>query len=294
MQDRPTFSTRVLICNMDSDPISHSDAVFLSLLLPVRSKYQLANGLKPPEGANEKYREDYVFCLNQTLALNSEYILVVEDDAVALRGTFDIIDHIIRTKLEHRYHGFELTKNDKYSSTKTVIKLFSPQYHQRDFFTTKPKRIVINGLELLGIGIVGGTAIIISDFLLVAKFRRPFVLDKRFFVAAFICCALAALAISRPHLLEFRRISKHLYLMIEANDCCTQAVLYPRGAALELMSYLHAYGRHYPSIPLDGALDDFVRICGYRQFAVEPNLFSHIGKYSSRHHSKLTFLQHFV
>ncbi|XP_035692084.1 post-GPI attachment to proteins factor 4-like [Branchiostoma floridae] len=292
LQENPPFSTRVLICNVDPDPLSHSDAAFLSRFVPVQSKLQQENKQKTPASSNEheKLKEDYVFCLNQTLALNSEYILIMEDDALASHGTFDILDHVIRTKLQNKYHGFELMKRD---STKSIIKLFSPQYHQRDFFTTKPERIIINGLELLGFGIVGGTAIIVFHVLLVQKCKRPYVLDRRFFIAAVVCCVLAALAISRPHLLELRRISKHLYLMIEANDCCTQAILYPKGAALELMPYMQTSGRHDPA-PLDGVLDDFVRKRGYRQFAVEPNLFSHIGKYSSRHHSKLIFLQHFV
>ncbi|XP_066291453.1 post-GPI attachment to proteins factor 4-like [Branchiostoma lanceolatum] len=291
LQENTSFSTRVLICNVDSDPLSHSDAAFLSPFLSVRSKYQHANKPKPPDSSgHEKLKEDYTFCLNQTLALNSEYILIVEDDALALQGTFDIIDHIIRTKLEHKYHGFELMK---INSTKAVIKLFSPQYHQRDFFTTKPKRIIINALELLGVGVVGGTAIIVLHFILVQKCTSTFALDKRFFFAAVVCSVLAALAVSRPHLLELRRVSKHLYLMIEANDCCTQAILYPKAAAMELKSYIHTSRRHDPT-PLDGVLDEFVRERGYRQFAIEPNLFSHIGKYSSRHDSKLIYLQHFV
>ncbi|KAI8522027.1 hypothetical protein Bbelb_017810 [Branchiostoma belcheri] len=293
-QEKSSLRTRVLVCNVDSDPLSNSDAVFLSSIVPVVSKYQGANVPTKPMSLSrrlQKEKDDYVYCLNQTLALNSEYVLIIEDDALATPGTLDIIEHIIHTKLEKKYHGFELTET---SYTKTIIKLFSPQYIQRDFFTTKPKRIVINILELVGIGVVGASTISFVHFLIVQTCRKPYVFCNMFFVANFVCCVLVAVAISRPHRLELRRISKQLYLMIDANDCCTPAVLYPRAAAMELKAHLQT-DREHDRVPLDGVMDDFVRRRGYRQFAVEPNLFSHIGQHSSLHsNSRLKFLQNFV
>eukprot|EP00058_Branchiostoma_floridae_P010628 XP_002596116.1 hypothetical protein BRAFLDRAFT_202811 [Branchiostoma floridae] len=294
LREKPPFPTRLLVCNVDSDPLSNSDAVFLSPIVPVLSRYQHAD--VPIRGKTlssrlQKEKDDYVYCLNQTLALNAEYILIIEDDALATQGTLDIIEHIIITKLEKKYHGFDLKDNN---STKSIIKLFSPQYIQRDFFTTKPKRIIINILELVGIGIVGATTISLVHFILVKKCRNPYVFHNMFFVVNVICCILAALAISRPHRLELRRISKHLYVMIDANDCCTPAVLYPKSAAMELMSYMQTDMKH-GRMPLDGVMDEFVRERGYRQFAVEPNLFSHIGQHSTLHSdSKLKFLQNFI
>ncbi|XP_066273742.1 post-GPI attachment to proteins factor 4-like [Branchiostoma lanceolatum] len=281
-------STRILICNMDPEPSAHTDAVYLSSFFSMVSRY--GNGaVNVPNGKLEKEKQDYVYCLRKSLETNPRYVLVLQDDALAVPGSLQVLDYIIRNKVERTRRGWDFTPNNV---AKRFLKLYMPEYIQRDFHTVKPKRIAANLAELIGYGLLGGTLLRLLHIVLVEK-GQSWTLLSGFFFSSVVCCILAALVISRPHLLELRRISKYLYVMLDANDCCLPATLLPTAAAQELATFLEGVtcGGGYP---LDTAVDEFVRSKGYRQFAVEPNLFRHIGMYSTLHGGENTYLKHFV
>lgn len=43
----------------------------------------------------EKEKQDYVFCLEKSLALNVSHVLLVEDDAIPLQDLFPVIDLLV-------------------------------------------------------------------------------------------------------------------------------------------------------------------------------------------------------
>ncbi|XP_078659761.1 GPI-N-acetylgalactosamine transferase PGAP4-like [Branchiostoma floridae x Branchiostoma belcheri] len=293
LRENPPRETRLLVCDVDSNPTSNPDVAFLSSFVSVRSKYLKGKTAEPLALGNtfKKEREDYMYCLNQTLSFDPDFVLILEDDALATPGVLDTIDHIIRTKIENTYRGFEMEQNNY---TKTFFKLFTPTYMQNDFHTTKPKRIFVHVLDLVGTGIVGGTFLTFVHTIFFNKVpKRSYSTLYCFFVASVVCCILAALATSRVHLMEWRRISKHFYVMFEADNCCTPAILYRKDTAVDFLKYLQTT-RHNPS-PIDGDMNHLVVNHGYKRFAVEPNLFSHIGMYSSIHKKiNRNFLHGFV
>ncbi|XP_078618350.1 GPI-N-acetylgalactosamine transferase PGAP4-like [Branchiostoma floridae x Branchiostoma japonicum] len=281
-------STRILICNMDPEPSAHTDAVYLSEFFSVVSRYG-DDEVSAPHGKHEKEKQDYVYCLKKSLQTNPRYVLMLQDDALVVPGSLQVLDYVVRTKVERTRHGWDFTPNN---DTRKLLKLHTPEYIQRDFHTVKPKRIAANLAELVGYGLFGGTLLRLLHIILVEK-GQSWTLFSGFFFSSVVCCILAALAISRPHLLELRRISKYLYVMLDANDCCLPATLLPTAAARELVSFLEGETCG-PGYPLDTAVDDFVSSKGYQQFAVEPNLFRHIGMYSTLHGVENTYLKHFV
>eukprot|EP00058_Branchiostoma_floridae_P022463 XP_002607953.1 hypothetical protein BRAFLDRAFT_74902 [Branchiostoma floridae] len=278
LRENPSKKTPLVVCDVDPDPPYHSDAVFLSGIVPVRSKY-LNKTIAPPSEMTDifkKEKEDYMYCLKQTLSFKSEFILLLQDDALATPGALDILNHIIQTKIEKKYRGFELIDSN---FTKTFFKLFTPTYMQNDFHTTKPRRIFVHLLELVGMGIVGGTIITILHSSLRKVRSRSYATIYVFFLGSVVCCGLAAWAVSRVHLMEWRRISKYFYIMFQADGCCMPAILYSRDTAVNFLKYLES--TRNSSIPIDLEMDELVENHGYERFAVEPNLFSHIGMYSS-------------
>ncbi|XP_078689786.1 GPI-N-acetylgalactosamine transferase PGAP4-like [Branchiostoma floridae x Branchiostoma belcheri] len=280
-------STQIIICNMDPEPSAHTDAVYLSTFFSMVSRY--GNGVNVPNSKLEKEKQDYVYCLRKSLETDPQYVLLLQDDALVVPGSLHVLDYIIRTKVERTRHGWDFTTNN---DAKNFLKLYMPEYIQRDFHTVKPKRIAANLAELVGYGLLGGTLLRLLHIVLVEK-GQSWTLLSGFFFSSVVCCIIAALVVSRPHLLELRRISKYLYVMLDANDCCLPATLFPRAAAQDLVTFLEGVtcGRGYP---VDTAVDGFVKSKGYRQFAVEPNLFRHIGMYSTLHGGENTYLKHFV
>ncbi|XP_035670864.1 post-GPI attachment to proteins factor 4-like [Branchiostoma floridae] len=279
LRENPSNETRLVVCNVDSDPSSNVDAAFLSSFVPVHSRY-LERNVVSPLGLKERFkkeREDYIYCLEEALSFDPEFVLILEDDALAIPGVLDVIYHVIQTKIDKKYRGFELTENNY---TKTFFKLFTPTYMQNDFHTTKPKRIFVHIYELIGIGIIGGTIITFVHTLFFNKgLKRSYATIYGLFVAGVVCSILAALAVSRVHLMEWRRISKHFYVMFQADNCCTPAIMYRKDTAVDFLRYLQT--RRHDDSPIDGDMNGLVVSHGYRRFAVEPNLFSHIGMFSS-------------
>ncbi|XP_035671272.1 post-GPI attachment to proteins factor 4-like [Branchiostoma floridae] len=284
LQERLPDTIHVLICNVATNPSSHTDAAFLSKYVTVVSRYGKYGAAKPPGHLQDKEREDYIFCLNQSLSYNPRYVLLLEDDALVVPGAVDVLVYVV-DKIEDRRYRFE--------ASKTLAKLYSPLSLQRDFYTDKPSRIVRNLLELLSIGLFGGSLLRILYTLLCERNRENHRLLDGYFVASLICCVLAALAISRPHLLELRRISKQLYMVLEANDCCTQAILYHREVAKSIVSQFEK-GFVPDWYPIDAGLDYLAEKLGLAPVCVEPNLFTHIGMYSALHEGENVYLKDFA
>ncbi|NXY38913.1 TM246 protein, partial [Pomatorhinus ruficollis] len=134
-------SHRMLLCNVESDPSSHQDVRLLSSLFPMISRGR--TGENPDLSLNqfEKEKQDYVFCLEQSLLVyNPEYILLVEDDAVPEEEIFSVLQHLFSARFSKPYLRDAL-----------YFKLYHPERLQR-YFNPEPMRI----LEWLGLGMFLG------------------------------------------------------------------------------------------------------------------------------------------
>ena len=99
-------------------------------------------------------------------------------------------------------------------------------------------------------------------------------------LVAGIYLILLALAVGRQNLMGLRRISKHLHSFVPAPSCCPPANLYSYSGATAMLSSLAGKvsdnGR-----AKDVLLDEFLTECDCKAVYVEPNIFKHIGQYSS-------------
>ncbi|NXI27750.1 TM246 protein, partial [Sterrhoptilus dennistouni] len=234
-------SHRVLLCNVESDPSSHQDVRLLSGLFPMVSRGR--TGENPDLSLNqfEKEKQDYVFCLEQSLLVyNPEYILLVEDDAVPEEEIFSVLQHLFSARFSKPYLRDAL-----------YFKLYHPERLQR-YFNPEPMRI----LEWLGLGI----------WRLVAFFAR-------------YSMALSEL-VGRHYGLELRRLHPALYNVVPASECCTPAMLFPAASARRASGYLRGL-RCRQGFAKDTALYSLLRGKGENAFVVEPNLVRHVGMYSS-------------
>ncbi|KAI8484078.1 hypothetical protein Bbelb_381960 [Branchiostoma belcheri] len=85
------------VCNVHFPPETHHEAVFLSKYVPVVHR-ESNEGQTDEEDPFEREKLDYTFCLEKSVELNPEYVLMVEDDALP---TPDML-HVLRHKLQYR------------------------------------------------------------------------------------------------------------------------------------------------------------------------------------------------
>ena len=79
---------------------------------------------------------------------------------------------------------------------------------------------------------------------------------------------------------QLRRVSKHLYQVTPAPSCCTPAMLFPRSGGKLVMDFLKTV-ECQKGFGKDAALDKLVREKKYSTKMIQPNLFEHIGHFSS-------------
>lgn len=254
-------SHRILLCNVESDPSSHQDVRLLSSFFPVVSRTK--TGENPDPGVNqfEKEKQDYVFCLEQSLlAYNPEYILIVEDDAVPEEEIFAVLHHLLLTRLSKPYLRDAL-----------YFKLYHPERLQR-YINPEPMRI----LEWVGLGMFLGPVLncVYSWATGRASLSWPIAL---FF--ALYSMALSEL-VGRHYLLELRRLAPVLYNVVPVTECCTPAMLFSAPSARRALGYLQGL-RCRQGFAKDIALYSVLRSKGENAFVVEPNLVQHVGMYSS-------------
>ncbi len=96
---------------------------------------------------------------------------------------------------------------------------------------------------------------------------------------------LVAGAIGRPHLLQLRFLFKpYLTSFMRAPECCTQALLFPNKGAQLVTQYLnsvtcrHGWSKDMALLAMEQENSQ------YKAYMVQPNLFTHVGIYSSLRH----------
>ncbi|XP_066280060.1 post-GPI attachment to proteins factor 4-like [Branchiostoma lanceolatum] len=262
------------VCNVNTPPEGHREAVYLSRYVPVISRN--SSSAEPvPTSAHihkfEKEKQDYVFCMERSLELQPDHILMIQDDAVPRTDFFPVFQHLLKYNVEGKIVSGDLQPNpEKWA----FWKLYYPERWQG--YGNEEKLL----LELICSGLIGGglfVALNCGGFTERDSRRRTMVFVLGFFYAVLLC-----LAIGRQYLIELRRLSVHTYAVVDAPDCCIPAVLYSPEQAAAIVQYLK--GQTCSSLlPIDLALDNYVHSSGLKQYLVEPNLFHHIGIVSTLH-----------
>ncbi|XP_068034688.1 post-GPI attachment to proteins factor 4-like [Anomalospiza imberbis] len=254
-------SHRMLLCNVESDPSSHQDVRLLSRLFPMVSRDRTGENPDPSLNQFEKEKQDYVFCLEQSLLVyNPEYILLVEDDAVPEEEIFSVLQHLFSARFSKPYLRDAL-----------YFKLYHPERLQR-YFNPESMRI----LEWLGLGMFLGP-VLSCVYCRAAGRAGPSWCLVVFF--ALYSMALSEL-VGRHYGLELRCLHPALYNVVPASECCTPAMLFPTASAHQASGCLRGL-RCRRGFAKDTALYSLLQGKGENAFVVEPNLVRHVGMYSS-------------
>ncbi|XP_060618450.2 post-GPI attachment to proteins factor 4 [Anolis sagrei] len=257
----PCQHHKILICNVDTDPDSHEDAKLLAKFFAVVKRYSGSEGPDPSLNRFEKEKRDYSYCLVKSLrAYNSDYILLVEDDAVPEEDFFPVLHHLLQTRFSKSHLRDAL-----------YVKLYHPERLQH-YLNPEPMRI----LEWLGIGMFCGTLL---GFLYTWTSRRSGLTWPILLFFAFYSMLLVEL-VGRHYFLELRRLSPSLYNIVPASECCTPAMLFSDFTAHRVLNYLQELHCRQ-GFAKDTALYSLLRQKGERAFVVEPNLVRHVGMFSS-------------
>lgn len=253
--------SHLIVLNMDREPAVNEDAVYLSKFVPVvtREKY-----LHVSKNTFEKEKQDYVMALEVGLTTGSTYVVVIEDDAMPVPGLLSSLRIILSYKMPWSW----LRSN----SNVAFLKLYYPEKWQGFGFPEIPEVICIT--------------VLMSSFITfvhkkLQNLNHPLILGLLFIIWASYS-VLVMYSVGRQHLIEIRKLSPFLHTVASAPGCCTPAVLYSRHQARQLVRFLKnsTCSQKYP---LDFALDDFSNKLNLRRYLVTPNLFTHIGVYSSLH-----------
>ena len=328
--------TVLFICNVDPEPGNHSDVAFLKDLgVHVVERYGTSSmsavnvssltipGLarSPPllyrqmihDNVYDKERVDYMFCLQAASRLHPAYVLLVEDDAVALPDMPAVLQHALdrlSTRLPGRREGrkdvSEMRKrraHNRESSSSFSLMANSeggPAKHQQateagegeDFSDTQPTFAYLKlffplrwqgyAFELTRLLDLTSTAVLLTTLTLIccwglsARSGRP-VRGRTIMISAMLSLLLCLL-LGRQNVDEVRRLSRHFYRLQQAPQCCTPAVLYPSDVIPSLLTSL-AGCRSKKHVDL--CIADFVTDSALPAYSLEPNLFSHVGMVTS-------------
>lgn len=278
------FRHKVLfICNVDRKPDSHSEANSLASYLPFVNRYgnhsfpfrELTNEVRSHyyKTANhyskyEKETVDYRFCLETANSLNPEYVLLMEDDTLPYDNIFEVLKYNIDNRVHH------VNENGKVmQSPFAYIKLYYPQRWQG--YANEILRLT----ELFSVTCFGAGLFLLIYFVCCIKFRNSGQYTAIFISGAIYTLILVSL-IGRQNMMELRRLSKYLYTFRSSPGCCTQAMLYPKQIIPKLLNYLGGV-QTTDKFHTDIAIYNFVKSTNIPAYQIEPNLFHHIGMYTS-------------
>lgn len=265
------------VCNVDVNPERHQEATDLVSIIPVINRYGNDARSIPNVNIFEKEKQDYVFCLNSSLSRKPNFVLLVEDDAYPRDDLFVVLEHFFRQRLYLKMTDLSFNQHHQYThsvSNITYIKLYHPE-RLLNYFNLEPDRLT----ELFGVSALFGTILMLLYSYTTAKVYHYRI--NVMWLCFVVYIALVVIAIGRPHLLELRRLfSPYLYSYMSAPECCTPAMLFPRRGAQHVIDHLNSHPC-YPRNAKDTVLDRFIKTEHRYAYIIQPNLFKHIGLFSS-------------
>ena len=257
------------ICNVDPQP--YEEAQNFSSLVQYIQRYSVEPESLPAVYIKEKEKQDYAFCLEESMKSRPRYSLLVEDDAFPHPQLFQTL-----------YYHIEEKKRLMDSRLQTNNVLFYKLYHPerlQGFWSLEPERLP----ELFSCGCVCGTFVtFLMHHLLCSKENRRCKPKNVFNIWIWVVFyfTIAAFLINRPHLMQLRYLSKYFFTVGPTPSCCTPGMLFVAEKASHWVNYMktHTCGVNYGK---DTMLDDYRKKFKVKGLIVQPNLFTHIGFYSS-------------
>ena len=130
--DTKFMSKVILICNTDSAPAAHTEALRMSRFakMVVRFNNSFPAGKSPPKIEDdifEKEKEDYVFCLQQAADYKPQYVIILEDDAYPMENFFSAIHHLLHWKILRKGLGREIQEENDFVDDWIFVKLYYPE-----------------------------------------------------------------------------------------------------------------------------------------------------------------------
>ncbi|XP_028404808.1 transmembrane protein 246-like [Dendronephthya gigantea] len=256
------FTYGVMVCNVDSLPNEYTEAKEISKFIHTTVKYTK----QPNKVMNrfEKEKQDYVYCLQKSLQFQPKYVLLMEDDAYPKDQMLLVLEYGIYNIFEEKYSEFFHRRRKV-----AYLKLYHPE-RLLGFLSAEVYRL----FELAGAIIL----ICMSSIVPTRTFRSR--ISWNFLIQACIYVVFLAFAIGRPNLLGIRTLSPYFHSFVNAPSCCTPANLYTYKSAKMVIDSMSGKVC-YPGHAKDVLLDEFLGESGYSAIYVEPNIFKHIGQYSS-------------
>lgn len=265
----------MMICNVDVFPQNYTEVVKLKSSIPVIQRYGLSSlpitydferrflyGTKIYPNNYYKETVDYMFCLETAHSLRPKYVLMIEDDSMPRSNALEIIHH----KLQYLKRKSISTLQEEFA----YIKLFyPPKWQGYGFELTRLS-------EIICIGCIGGSTLVAIN-LMTCKSRSNFIRDAYFLYGVWLF-VLVVLTIGRQNVMEFFSSSKHFYTLRPSPGCCTPAMLFSSPFIPEVINFLES---NYKDLHTDLALHTFIKQSGIPAYQIEPNLFNHIGMYTS-------------
>lgn len=254
-------SFKLFICDVDKNPLDYIEVNNLSKIVPTFQRFPMKAFTNYDLHILEKEKQDYVYCGEQTLKQNVSYVFLVEDDALPHKSLLYITNEVI-----NKYIGSDNEKNISY------IKFYHPN-----------RLLGYISLEVERLPELFGSSLILTSFLvfIYRRCRYPSLIsNSTLWIGFFTFSALLFLSIGRLSLLRFREISRHFYEITPAPSCCTPAILYPKKGMENVIQYLksvHCKKRFGKDI----ALDEYTKKFKLVAKLIQPNLFTHVGMYSS-------------
>lgn len=266
------YNISLSVCNVDPDPDSYIEAQQLSGIIDIFNRFKKRYTTLTIR--REKEKEDYIFCLNQSLAIyRPRYVFLIEDDALPQKNMFSVLQHVIGKHLDKKFvHGRLVTSTDDV----TYVKFFHPKW-LLSYYSIEPERIP----GLLAFGTVTGTLLLLIYWYLKPDcssydLHTTWLLLILFFI-------LVAMAIGRGNMVWLRSLfGLEFYSYVPAPSCCTPAMLFPKHGASDVVRYLSQV-KCSRYVGKDTILDQLLQRFGKKAYLVEPNTFTHIGLYSSLH-----------
>ena len=263
------LSYRLFICNVDDEPSSYTELTPLTKI--VQTFHRFHNSSSRPvfqrtvSQTLEKEKEDYIFCGEEAFKHNISNLLLMEDDALPNNDMITVIDYFLNTL------GLDGRHPPKHNIT--FIKLYHPD-RLLGFISLEKERLP----ELFCLGLIMTTCFVKAYLIFHPVEARH---RKIVWLGFFVYSCLFVLAVGRQNFTSIRRISKYLYQLTPAPSCCTPAIVYTKAGFHTISSHLktvsckNGFGK-------DTAIDKLRTLNpGLRTLLIQPNLFTHIGMYSS-------------
>ncbi|XP_072021395.1 post-GPI attachment to proteins factor 4-like [Amphiura filiformis] len=272
------------MCNVDLKPEDFYEALHLAQYFPNETKLYSSTyqeGSYKRTGKMEMEKQDYVFCLESALEYNPDYVILIEDDAYPKDNFLEVLEHLIETKLETNIRRGERTLNTvRWGWVKLMIPYSLTKYHRNWFFFCQwvALALLLSGIVWLAhcfyIECCSSTR---QSANIIKTSSTSFCVLLLF---TFIYFLLIIWIIGRAYYVQVRSFSPYLHALEPGTSCCTQAVLFQSSEVPSIVKYLRSIkcSRHFP---LDFALDNYRIDNNIKQYLVSPNIFSHIGFYSS-------------